>query len=402
MPRHCSGGVIEEFCKYCEKTEVPSTFALWCGIFLASEALGRDCFIDQGYFVVYPNMYVILVAGSAKCRKSTAINLTTDFLRKIEPPIKILSQKLTPEAMISALSGIKIKDTTKIIDEAVGCFINDELSTLIDRNTFASALIPVLTKLYDCKDFEYETKARGAESIKNPCLSVLGGSTIQWIKEAIPVHSIGGGFTSRIVFVFRASRERKIAWPQKSDENAKREILIVKDLNEIRQMRGQFGVTREAIDMFTEEYEAFLDGPMSMNPYLAGYAGRRHVTLLKTAMAFAASRSSEREINDGDMLKALKSLRSVEGGMDIVMKSITMEPIGDISEQVMALIMCGGSITRAKLIREVRHRISIRELDVILEALIEAELVKKGAKNGSVVYIYERKERNHQPLQFTL
>jgi len=389
MPRSCPDGVIEEFCLYCRETEIPSMFALWSGIFLCSNALGRDCFIDQGHFVVYPNMYVILVAGSAKCRKSTAINLATDFLRKIEPPVKILSQKLTPEAMISALSGIKVQDKTKIIDEAVGTFVNDELSTLIDRNTFASSLIPILTKLYDCKDFEYETKARGAESVKNPCLSILGGSTIQWIKEAIPIHAIGGGFTSRIVFVFRASRERKIAWPTKSKENEKREEIITKDLNAIRSMRGQFGVSESAKELFINEYEAFLDGAMASSPYLGGYAGRRHVTLLKTAMAFSASRSSDREIVEEDMIKAIKSLTAVEGGMDVVMKSITAEPIGDISEQVMALVMCGGSISRAKLIRETKHRISVRELDVILEALVGAELVDKMSERGSVVYRYK-------------
>ncbi len=395
MSRSCSDGVIEEFCLYCRETEIPSMFALWSGVFLCANALGRDCFIDQGHFVVYPNMYVILVAGSAKCRKSTAINLATDFLRRIDPPVKILSQKLTPEAMIGALSGIKVQDKTKIIDEAVGCFVNDELSTLIDRNTFASALIPILTKLYDCKDFEYETKARGTENVRNPCLSILGGSTIQWIKEAIPIHAIGGGFTSRIVFVFRASRERKIAWPTKSKENEKREEIIVRDLDAIRRMRGQFGVRNEAIELFKKEYDEFLDGAMASSPYLAGYAGRRHVTLLKTAMAFSASRSDDREITEVDMLKAVRSLEAVEGGMDVVMKSITAEPIGDISEQVMALVMCGGSISRARLIRETRHRISVKELDVILEALVGAELVEKGADGGAVVYKYRGKEQTN-------
>ncbi|MHA2068623.1 MAG: hypothetical protein ACXABY_30030, partial [Candidatus Thorarchaeota archaeon] len=226
MSRMCKSGIIEEVCKYCEETEIPSTFALWTSIFMVNEALGRDCFIDQGHFTVYPNMYVVLVAGSAKCRKSTSINIATKFLRQVVPEIKILSQKMTPEAMISALSGRK-KEDSQIIEEAVGCFINDELSTLIDRGTFTSILIPVLTKLYDCEDFEYETKARGQERVKNPCLSIYGGSTVQWIKEAIPVHAIGGGFTSRIVFVYRASRERSIAWPTKSEINATREHKIV-------------------------------------------------------------------------------------------------------------------------------------------------------------------------------
>jgi len=338
-------------------------------------------------------MYIILVAGSATCRKSTAINLALKFLKGVEPPVKILSQKLTPEAMISALSGITIKDESKkVIDEAVGCFINDELSTLIDRNAFQGSLIPILTKLYDCQDFEYETKARGAEAVKNPCLSILGGSTIQWIREAIPVHAIGGGFTSRIVFVFRAARERSIPWPKKNQANIDREKKIIHDLSQVAKLRGEFGVTDDAIELFSTEYITFLDGPMSASPYLSGYTGRRHVTLLKLAMAMSASRCDDREITKLDMWRALQALRNVEGGMDVVMKAITSEPIGDLCEQVMALIMVGGSITRQALVREVRHRMSVHELDTIIAGLLESGHVKRAMDKGLIIYKYKKEE----------
>lgn len=392
MTRKCSNGVIEEYCKYCEPTEVPGIYALWTGIFMVAEMLGRDCFLDQGHFVVWPNMYIVLIAGSAVCRKSTAILIAERFIKKVDPPVKILCQRLTAEAMITALSKIKTQDKTKVIDEAVGCFINDELSTLIDRNSFNTPLISVITKLYDCEDFDYETKARGSESVKNPCLSILGGSTPEWLKGAMPVHAIKGGFASRFVFVFKASNDKRVAWPRKIEGNIKRGENILHDLNEIRKMRGPFGAIDAAIDIYEKEYAEFLNGPMKQNPYLAGYVGRRHITLLKIAMAFSVSRSDEREIHEDDMLKAIKSLRNVEGGMDIVMKAITAEPIGDLCEQVMALIMTHGTISRAMLVRETRHRVSIRELDMIIEGLVQSEHVKKVLNKGSYVYQYEKKK----------
>jgi len=82
--------------------------------------------------------------------------------------------------------------------------------------------------------------------------------------------------------------------------------------------------------------------------------------------------------------------------MDVVLRNIVSEPIGEISEQVMGLIMCEGSITRVKLIREMRHRISVRELEVVLEALVGAEFVEKDTGGGGIVYRYiggkEKKE----------
>ncbi len=396
MSRQCPDGVIEEYCLYNEPTEVPGIYALWTGIFTIAEMMGRECFLDQGHFVVWPNMYVILVAGSAVCRKSTAVRIAASFIRKVDPPVKIISQRMTAEVLTSALSGIKVQDKTNIIDEAVGCFISAELSTLIDKNSFNTPLISILTKLYDCDDFDYETKARGTERVVNPCLSILGGSTPEWIKGSMPIHAIKGGFTSRFVFIFKASNEKRVPWPKTSPETVERGKKILHDLCEIRKMRGPFGATDDAQKMFEEEYIGFLDGPMKMNPYLSGYVGRRHVTLLKVSMAFSASRSDDREVAEVDMLKSIKSLRSVEGGMDVVLRSIVSEPIGELSEQVMGLIMCSGSITRVRLIREMRHRISVRELEVVLEALVGAELVEKESEGSGVVYRYvgikEKKE----------
>ena len=149
MPRKCSSGLIEAICKFYEETEVPASFALWSAIFAVSACLKRDCFIDQGHFTVYPNLYINLTAGSGVCRKSTAAYVVMDMLREVDPPINILSQRITPQELIGTLAGKAIKDKTTIVDEAVGCFIADELSTLIDKSNEMKVLIPILTKLYD-------------------------------------------------------------------------------------------------------------------------------------------------------------------------------------------------------------------------------------------------------------
>jgi hypothetical protein len=201
-----------------EETEVPQIFSLWGGISAVSAALGRDCFIDQGHFTVYPNLYIVLAAGSAKCRKSTIITVVKQLLDAIEPPIHTLSQKSTPEALIGALCGMEAEGESRIISRATGVAVVDEMSTLIDRNSFKSGMIAILTKLYDCGDFDYRTRGRGLEIIREPCLSILGGSTLQWIKEAIPIASIGGGFTARVIFIHQDEPADLIPWPVRSPE----------------------------------------------------------------------------------------------------------------------------------------------------------------------------------------
>ncbi len=386
MPRKCSSGLIEEICKFYENTEVPAVFALWSAIFAVNACLKRDCFIDQGHFTVYPNLYINLTAGSGVCRKSTAAYVLTDLLHEVNPAINILSQRITPQELIGTLSKKNIKDKTIILNEAVGCFIADELSTLIDKSNEMKVLIPILTKLYDCKDFDYSTRKYGKELVQNPCLSIFGGSTLEWIKEAFPTHSIGGGFTARFIFPYREERDKRIAWPRGNQENTERFKRIVHDLNQVASMRGSMGVTEAAIDLYSDEYNSFLDGDMANQSLTSRYAARRHVHLLKVSMAVSSSSRDTREITKEDMWKSMKIIRGSEARRNAIMRRIIAEPIGDMCEHVMSLIISAKEVRRADLIYEMRHRISHKELDVILEGFSESGRVKKIVKGGGIWY----------------
>ena len=179
MTRKLKEGLLEAYCKYAEHTEVPSRFALWSGLATISAVLGRDCFVDFGFYTIFPNTYIILVAKSARCRKSTSVQMTSFFLRKVKPPVKILAQKMTTEALISSLGGMNAKEgddgsSAILTIESVGSIIADELITFIDRNAFKTGMVTLLTKLYDCTDFDYETISRKKEEVVNPCLTIHG------------------------------------------------------------------------------------------------------------------------------------------------------------------------------------------------------------------------------------
>lgn len=371
-------------------------FALWSAIFAVNSCLKRDCFIDQGHFTVYPNLYVNLTAGSGVCRKSTAAYVMLDFLREVDPVINILSQRITPQELIGTLSKKAVKDKTILIDEAVGCFVADELSTLIDKSNEMKVLIPILTKLYDCKDFDYATRKHGKELVQNPCLSIFGGSTLEWIKEAFPTHAIGGGFTARFIFPYRDEKDRRIPWPVKSEENAERFKKIASDLNQIASMRGSMGVTKDAIELYSSEYLSFLDGDLAKDHLTSRYAARRHVHLLKISMAISASTRDTREITKEDMWKSIRIIQGSEARRGLIMRKIISEPIGDLCEQVMSLIMSDKEVRRGSLIYKMGHRISHKELDVILEGFEASRRVKKFAKGGEIWYKVVLKERDER------
>lgn len=390
MTRRLKDGILDGFLRYTEETEIPDVFSFWTAISTISAAMGRDCFISMGHFDIYPNMYIVLVAGSAICRKSSAISIAHRAISKIEPAIHILSQKMTPEAMIGALSGLEAKDERMIVQEASGIVIADEISTLIDKNAFQSGMIPLLTKLYDCEDFDYLTKMRGKELVKNPCLSIMGGSTLCWIKGAIPQVAIGGGFTSRVIFIYREKNEKRNPFPILSEENKKRWDDIVHDLNRVSvDMRGGFAISPKAKDELTTEYSKFmLTSKLLTNPHMSGYAGRRHTTLLKLCMAISASQSDSRLIELSDARIAVKAIMSAEVHMPKVLQAISSEVVGDLAEQVLNIIVQRQTVPRPELVKIMKWKLTVRQLDLILETLIEERVVGRSVSGSDISYYF--------------
>ncbi len=396
MPRRLKEGIINAFHRYAEypNTEIPGLFVLWTAISTVASVLGRDCFIDQGYFVVYPNLYIVLVAGSAWCKKSTAIMLSYNALKSMSNYVNILSQKMTPEALIGALSNLEAKDAKTIVTDASGVAIVDELSTLIDMNSFKSGLISVLTKLYDCTDFEYMTRKMGIEYVRNSCISILGGSTLEWIRESVPKVAIGGGFTSRIVFVFQNEPSGDVAWPKLDEKNQKRWEDIIHDLDEVSNMRGSFSLTPAALKLYELEYSRFKKySVLATNRNLSGYAGRRHIIVLKVSMVMSASRNDKRLIEEHDVKNSLIALSFVERAMPQVLQSIASEFVGNVCEEVLFAIVNRNTIPRSELISQMKNRLTSAQLDVIVTTLVEEKVVQVNEREGNIEYKFVGKKK---------
>jgi hypothetical protein len=333
-------------------------------------------------------MYVVLVAGSALCRKSSSISISKRLLKEIVPKVNVLSQKMTPEALIESLAGRSKLDNDKIVMQAEGAAVADELTTLIDRNSAKNGLINLLTALYDCEDFEYRTRGKGVEAIKNPCLTLYGGTTMAWIKEALTASAITGGFAARVVFVSLNKRDRNIDWPVISQTNIYRWNNIIKDLNQVAKLRGPFSVSESARKLFKKEYNFFSSkSPLLHNALTSGYAGRRHVTLLKIAMAMSASNSNSLTVEEDDILVSIKALEAIECELPKIMRSITSTEVGDICQFVIDIVKSKKVVSRSELLRATSHKITAAQLDDIMSGICQQGSVIADTRGGKIIYI---------------
>jgi hypothetical protein len=398
MSRKLKDGILKAFLAYTKATEIPAVYSLWCGISTVSAVLGRDVFLDMGHYTVYPNMYIVLVAGSGKCKKSTSISVAEKFISKVRPKVQTFCQKGTPEALIANLAGVNADEEENTLRAcAEGILIADELATLIDKNSSQNGLIQLLTTLWDAKDsFIYETRGRGKERIDNSCVSLLGGSTIAWIKESIGLSAIAGGFTARIIFVYQDKPERFVL---RTHQDPTIKVLgdnIVHDLCEIAKLRGAFCPEPEAWTMLEEEYVNFMQtNPMHENKYLSGYANKRTSNLLKLCMVMSASKRDDRIVTVQDASEALRVLKHVEQFMPTVMMAIAEEDSGVNNNYIAEIVKAKKVIDRKMLLNLVHHKLSAAQMDEALNTLEQAGIVSRqlDGRGDTIRYLGTHEEK---------
>ena len=75
---------IERYVHYAENQESPDNYWFWSAVTAIASTLGRQVWLDQAYFKVYPNQYVVFVSGSASCRKGVPIKTARDFAARFD------------------------------------------------------------------------------------------------------------------------------------------------------------------------------------------------------------------------------------------------------------------------------------------------------------------------------
>lgn len=377
---------LTSYLKFTEKQESPDLFHLWCAISVVATCLGRKVWIDRGFYTLRPNLYIILVAESALCRKTTAIDLSSALIREAVPDIHLIAQKITPEAFINALK--QYYSEHKVSE---GYIIAEELSVFLGNSVSNSALVQLLTKVYGSQEVcDYHTLARGKEKCYNLYINLLGGTAPEWIRSSLPAEAIAGGFTGRIIFV-HASKGRKDACPEMTDALRKLRQELMSDLRVIRELNGEAFFAKEAKDWFINWYEENYN-PDEADFSLRGYYARKHDTLLKVALIISASRSDSLEIEVEDLKVALRVIEANEKPLVDVMHRISSTTVGDNLHKIKSKIKKAGKrgVRFSELLRAFSYCMdspTVRStLDVLL---ISEEIIGKKVGRSEVYWTAE-------------
>lgn len=364
--RKCKPSWLDIYLQYTSTQESPKAFHQWVGLSLISAVLKRNIWIPRIKYTLYPNLFVVLVAGSAKCRKSVSLGIGKDMLYHLKEPPVIFAQKITTEALIETL------DKSKKEDCCHGVILASELSVFLGADAIRSGIIPVLTDLYDSqRDWEYHTRGRGKEHLHNVTLSMLAASTKDWIRTSIPLEAIGGGFTSRVIFVFEDAPSHLVLFPEghEADDSEMKKILI-SDLEEIGKLHGEIVFSSDAKKKAWEWYEN--EATNIRDDKVDGYFGRKHDTMFKVATLLAVGEGDCLLVEERHITAALELLEKNEKHLDNILSSVTATSFNGNTDKIFHIVKKHGQIKHSELLRKCWRYTSAEELGEIMRTLVES------------------------------
>lgn len=384
---------LDGYLLYTSGSEPPYTYNLWVGLSVMASCLKRKCVFNWGTLTVYPNLYVVLVGPSGKCRKGTAMGVGMKFLR--EMGIKMAAESITREALIREL---KQSNDTKV-DVSSGdlhlhaslTIYSPELTVFLGYNN--QALMSDLTDWYDCRDaWTYRTKNMGTDEIIGVWVNLIGATTPELLQTTLPRDAIGGGLTSRIIFVFENKKGSTQAAPFLTKEQVEIERLLMMDLERISMMSGEYTVTEGFIDRYVPWYQGYSEGPPPFDDYrFSGYFERRPTHLMKLCMILSASRNSKREITEQDFERAMRILEITEKRMPYTFSGVGKSNNADVIQRVSSVIAVQGQIEFPELMRLFYQDVDKLMLEKIIETLVSMGFAAVDFSGGKRLITYADK-----------
>jgi hypothetical protein len=305
---------LSGYLEYTAQQESPESLHLWTALTIVSAALRRRVFIEHEYYKIYPNVYVIIVAESAKVRKSTAMDLGRDLLVDAVPEIKIMRDSMTSQGLIKALN----KKTQVVTDGKISeelrsdvAIFADEVANLFSYDkTRSSQMVIFLTRSYSCPAIYDHTTARDSTVRLHNLYPVFLGGTDPHNLKVLPPDAVGG-LTGRLIWVIeRERRHNNPGWKRDNVEATRRKLIremLVHDLQRIANLEGEMTATEEAMAYYDNWYEA-LSSRGNSDQNTDAFYQRCHTTALRLGML--------RSISEGDSLQL--SLSHMKAGITLI------------------------------------------------------------------------------------
>lgn len=408
-------GWLGTYLRWAQEGEVPLGMHFWSAVSLLGAACKRNVFMDRGSFFLYPAHGVLLV-GHSGLRKTQALTALKQVLTSTnrladkwwqhqtsrppqevpfffdkDPRLNLLPNDVNFLGLLKKLrGGIEAKFEDSIVrlskvQDSCGLLCLGELGSMLSKDGFSiGKTIDTLIEMLDAPDYyHYSSEKQGEVKLENVALSLVAATTPNWIQGNLTQRMSVGGFTSRLLFIYRANDDgREYAEPMPLDplgRDALAETLLEVSLMDKMPLR----LTLEAREWFLSWYhlnKAKSDSP-TVDPRVQGYFRRKDGHLLRLAMVLSISEMGPRVVDLSHLQLAAAILDHEELGMLDCFLASARHPDSPLLEMIYAAIEAAGpaGVGHSALMRRFYHHEGVGrrfgELVMMLMAMGRVEKV---------------------------
>lgn len=361
---------------------------------MISSALERRVVMNWGHTEVFPNQYIVLI-GPSGVRKGEPLTIVRSLLEEVN--INLVAEAITREALIRRIKNsmtnyeLPYEKGLKLRYQSAVTAVIEELATFLEGDP---RFLAALTNWYDSRErWVYETKNQGIDDITGICFNMLGSMAPDWIPHTIPSSTIGGGFTSRILFIVEHRKARTIEDPNQFPIDLKMRANIIADLEDIRQLSGEIIFHPRALELYKSWYAAedakINSGrPPLTDPRFSGYVSRRATHVKKISMAVSAARSNSLVVTEQDFKRAKALMERAEINMQEAFEQVGLSDYAEQTTKVMKWVKERGTATRSQVMQEFYRDIDGRAMEIIQSTLVAARFIRVDLDLGQPVYTW--------------
>ena len=385
------GNWVDAYVQLMEKTEPAKLFDIWTAYSVIASALRRKVYLRLGRLMYNTNIYVVLVAEPGVARKTQAIKFGVDFINNI-PEIILSSDSATKEALTDDIEQSSLEammDNGEILRHSSLCIISKEFESFLGQKKENTRMLTALTDLFDCPDtWSARTRHGKSNKIVNPWVCLLAATTPESLANSLPASAVGGGLTSRILFIWADKKKRSEAIPEMTEQEKKLKDKLERDLYQISRIAGQYSMSNNCRTNWVNWYNAYDEDESGIricqDKSFSGWYARKPTYILKVSMLVAASESNNLTIEWSHVDKAISEIKGVEKLMGSAFKAIGRSEIsGDVSS-VYELVKSSKVISEKALMSMTWRDLDNVKLGNVIDTLIKAGKIRrdyKGPKN---------------------
>ncbi len=383
---------LKAYVDYASFSEAPKRMHFWSGVSAIAGALRRRVWLDMSYFKWCANFYIVMVAPPGIVSKSTTVAISMDLLRQV-PGINFGPQVVTWPALVTSFANCN--EAFELDGEwHTQCALtleSSEFGNLV--NPSDREMIDLLVTLWDSKQgsFKKMTKGNGEDLVENPWINLIACTTPAWIAGNFPEYVIGGGFTSRCLFVYTEQKEKFVPYPSLvvPPDLATTQQKLVQDLEHISvNLVGGYKLNDSAIEWGSNWYKHhYSHRPEHLDDdRFGGYIARKQTHIHKLALVLAAAQRDTLVVTAEDLAVANTMVSDLEKDMPKVFSRI-----GRTDESVQAERFVRFVQTRGKVPYEEAYRYAhlafpnAKDFEGIIAGAIKAGYVRIIQENDMFV-----------------